>query len=250
MSQLYYLYGIVNSESKNAAVAHNGLAVIYDHVSEDEFGQEVISEHLKNMEWVNEKVMIHQNKLEEIAQTQTVVPLKFGSIFKTEESIKQMLKERNDQFKGLLEKFEGKKEYGIKLFYQQDQLNSWLDAHSELQSTNRQMASVSDGSAFLLKKKKEELQKKLNKELLNETRQNVYQFISSIAQDILVSKEVDQSLSGRPEKNFLNLALLIDADSLRSLKEFVQKEADALSEKGMLMELSGPWPPYSFVNNG
>lgn len=248
---LYYLYGIVASKDAPSSIGLGGLSVVYERVPEHEFGQEAIHVNLKKMDWVNQKVLDHQTKLEEIAAQTSVVPLKFGSIFKTEDSILKMLSERKEEFESLLNKFEKKQEWGVKLFYQTPLLDTWLLANeASLKTLQDQINQTSGGGAFLLKKQKEEQLKRSTKVILNEERKKVYEYLSSLTLDIHLNKEMEQGLTGRKDHNFFNASLLLPEEGIDNLKAFRESLLTSFSSMGIAMELSGPWPPYSFVTNG
>lgn len=251
MSELFYIFGIRKNEITADLISYGDLTVVHEMVSESEFGQEAIAENLKNMEWVNRKVIHHQTRLSEIAKDETIIPLKFGTIFKSEESIQKMLAGRAEEFTNLLKQFKGKQEWGVKLFYAESVLSQWVEKHEEeLQEIDKQIQSVNPGGAFLLKKKKEEALKKHIKDQLNLDRKRVFEYLSQLGAQTVVNKEIEQKLTGRKEKNLLNLALLIDPDQLQKVKKFLDLELKKMKDKGVFPELSGPWPPYSFVTNG
>ncbi|MEO1253901.1 MAG: GvpL/GvpF family gas vesicle protein [Bacteroidota bacterium] len=250
-TELFYIYGILKSESFKHGIANEELTAAYDRVSEEDFGQKAIKENLQNMDWVNKHVLKHQERLNQLANKHTVIPLKFGSIFKTEESIKKMLSDQKDGFSQLLERFEGKKEWGFKLFYTESKLQNWLKQHtSELKSVEQQLSNLSDGGAFLLKKKHEDLLKRVTKNELNSIREEIYDIVAAITSELIVQKEQDQALTGRKDKNLLNIALLVSQEKKQQLVDKLEKIDQELKAKSITVELSGPWPPYSFVTNG
>ncbi|MEM6641783.1 MAG: GvpL/GvpF family gas vesicle protein [Bacteroidota bacterium] len=248
---LYYLYGILNSQDQEQGISSEGLCADFDLVSEKEFGQAAIEKNLKDIAWVNEKVLQHQNRLSSLAAKHNVIPLKFGSIFKSEEAVKSMLSRRKEEFSLLLRRFEGKREWGLKLFYEESITKQrQIDHSSDLQAIDQQINSANDGSAFLLKKKREELLKRLVKQALNEVRTEIYETITSITPDTKVQKELDKKLTGRDDINLLNLSMLASSSESDLLKSQLSDLADSLKQDGIIAELSGPWPPYSFVENG
>lgn len=251
MDPLYYLYGITASQSEEFPLATDGLAAVYEKVSANEFGQDAIHTHLKNMDWVNEKVIKHQRKLQEVGEKTAVVPLKFGSVFKSERSILDLLATRGKEFKSLLAKFNGKQEWGLKLFYDASRLNEWIELNAAtLKGLDRQISGATSGEAFLLKKRKGDQLKKLTKELLNEQRKRVFEFVSELSDDVQLNKETDPSLSGQQGHNFLNVALLVSKEQADELAVYQNQTLSTLTQMGVSLNVSGPWPPYSFVNNG
>ncbi|MEM9897126.1 MAG: GvpL/GvpF family gas vesicle protein, partial [Bacteroidota bacterium] len=85
---------------------------------------------------------------------------------------------------------------------------------------------------------------------LNETRKRVVASIQKITVDCKIQPEVSQQLTGRKESNFLNLAMLTKSEEIEKIKRKIKKVQKESLEIGILFEITGPWPPYSFVNNG
>lgn len=252
MIELYYVFGVLseNTVVKSAeTITHAGLKAIFERVPEDEFGEQYLSNNLKNMEWVSEKVVHHQSVLDQLQGAEPLIPFKFGSIFKTEEGLKEMLLDRKEDFAALIEKLRGKQEWGVKLFYDSAKLTEWAEKGSdEIILFNKQIDEGSAGKAFLLKKKKQEALNKLCKQQINDYRKRVFGFISDRDVEVYQNKELESGLTGRPDTNILNLAILSEASNTQKLMSFIDELQPALIDRGMKLELTGPWPPYNFVS--
>ena len=46
----------------------------------------------------------------------------------------------------------------------------------------------------------------------------------------------------------MNAACLVKNDALKDFKGLFQELAKEATQKGILLELTGPWPPYNFVD--
>ncbi|MEM8895545.1 MAG: GvpL/GvpF family gas vesicle protein [Bacteroidota bacterium] len=252
MSQLLYVYGIVpsNQSLKELKTIHLGsLAALVEEVSDQEFGEEALAENIKNMEWVSEKAVHHQEVLATAGSESTLVPLKFGRVFSSEESIQSMLKEKERYFTDLLHRLDGKQEWGLKLFFNPATLQSWLEKNNhEIKEADEQISGLSSGAAFLLKKKREQLIKEKVKKEVNTYRKSVFTLCKEQSEELVQNKELDSKLSGNPDTNLLNLALLIQPNQFTALEKELSTMLDDNQSQGLYHELTGPWPPYNFVN--
>ncbi len=252
MNQLLYVYGIIPSQqsiAELATITFGSLAAVVEYVSAREFGQEVLAENIKDMKWVSVKAVRHQEVLSSVGKEITVIPLKFGSVFVSEESVQAMLNEKSEAFSTILDRLDDKQEWGLKLFYQTATLQNWLEQNNkELIEIDGQISTLSSGAAFLLKKKKEQLLKNKVKAEINAYRKSIFELAKHYSEELLQNKELDSKLSGNPDANLLNLAILIRPGQLAAL----QKELIAIDEshksRGLYHDLTGPWPAYNFVD--
>lgn len=250
MSQLLYIYGIIrwSSDLELPLIKEGELAAIFEKVPAAEFAEEALAANIKNMDWIGQKAVHHQRVLEDAALHTTIVPLKFGSIFKTEETVKAMLKEKQGAFLRLLDQLNGREEWGLKLNYDSKELVQWVDEHSDdIAPFHQEMSKSSAGTAFLLRKKKEEAIKKVVKQELNDCRKRVYNGIAAAHAELKKNPELEGKLLGAGLANILNLAILATKNQREQIAAFVEGISAEMRQKGMQLELTGPWPPYNFV---
>lgn len=86
----------------------------------------------------------------------TVIPLTFDTIFKGgDETVKKWLSEEYHQLRALLVKIEGKAEYGVQIFLENDFVDKMIEESEEIQRLKRELENKSSGTAYLFKKKLE-----------------------------------------------------------------------------------------------
>jgi len=186
--------------------------------------------------------------LENIALKKTVIPFKFGSVFKSPESVLNMLKEKHHSFDALLKNLAEKEEWGIKLFYQSNKLISWLNSnHEAIIQFNTDLKNSSPGKSFLIKKQKETLFKSVTKQEINSVREKLHEEVRSLAEDLKYEKETDPSLTKDKGINALNLPVLIHNANIDQVKSIVNRYNNEYGKRGFHIDLTGPWPPYNFV---
>lgn len=248
--ELCYVYGIVKEGSSLKGVksiTHGGLSAIYSLVSSTEFGENTFKEKIKDMCWVEKKVVLHQNILNEaIFKVSSLVPFKFGSVFNSEESVKQMLISEKDQFRIMLNGLENKREWGIKLYYKEADVIRKLLGEEQGCNAIPKIERFS-GTEFLLRKKKEEQAKRMVKETLNAIRNDVYHLVKELVSAVVVSEEDRMPKDGTV--NFLNLATLIPQESVVKVAKLIDQQQRHWQDKGVKIKISGPWPAYNFVTN-
>ena len=67
-----------------------------------------------------ENVLAHERVNETVMRNHTVIPMSFGTVFKTRDDIVELLRAAYDAFKDVLNKMEDKLEFGLKVLWDRD----------------------------------------------------------------------------------------------------------------------------------
>ncbi len=252
---LIYLYCVTKKvpklkegEGRVYFVYHQGLYAVVSKVKESEFSAENLKKNLANLAWIKSKVNIHEKIIEGVMRDTCVLPFKFGTIFKTEDSLKTMLEKHMGEFKENLENLEGKEEWGVKIYCDIEKLKSTLiKEEAEILKMGKEIASSSPGKAYVLKKKKEELMKEALNRRINEYGQESFEILRGLSIEARINKLLPKEVTERDDEMILNSAFLVDKNRVA---EFIQA-ADGLKvkykERGLNFDCTGPWPPYNFT---
>ena len=217
------------------AIVHNCPTVPYQ--SDD---QEVV----KN--WAR----AHQSVLDEAKKRfSTTIPLGFDTILQPKDDatppdqvVRDWLKQDYDRLRTLMEKIEGKDEYGVQLFYEPAVVSKQISEQSEeIKKIKEEIATKSPGMAYMYKQKLEKAVKAEMERLVDEWFKEFYGRIKQHTDDIVVekTKKVDKD-----KTMLLNLSCLVAKEKVESLGEELEK-INGL--EGFSVRFTGPWPPYSFV---
>jgi hypothetical protein len=180
--------------------------------------------------------------IENLAQQFTLLPMRFGSIMDSAESITQMLKRNFTEIQQNLSKVENRTEFGLKVFCDSEKLKAILIEKSASEVLpDFQPDSEPNISVF-----REYVNKKLQAHRLEEL------LLGHVDSVIEVITEQLNLLNARCKfKKMLSEALIIDAVFLLELeqKDHLVHKIKALQTQypGLNFILTGPWPPYNFV---
>jgi len=251
MSAYFYLYGItdlpITTIKGVSSDPHEDLHAVYQEVG-DEFSESNLPQNLQNQEWIIEKATQHQQVLDEVAKISAVIPLAFGSIFKTMEALKAKVVEDHSRFAKLLKLIRGKEEWGLKLYYNQKTLKESLSKNHPSVSTIAQgLSSASAGKAFLLKKELEEKLKIVSKDTINSARKSLYDTLSKQFEHLKLLENSSTELDENKDTNVLNLATLATEAQSMSLHSILEQFNGSQKQFGIYVQMTGPWPAYNFV---
>lgn len=231
---LYYLYGIIKNEPIDDVlwVSFNDISGVIGEVSPGEFGEIPLRKNLESMDWVKDKVLSHEKVIESIMKKTTIIPMKFCTIFNSTERIQRLLEEKHGYFMELLERFKDKHEWGLKIY-----CNKRKEVYADVPASGRE---------YLMAKKKETV-KVLEDELnLNAIIEEIFIKIKDIAEDIRLNRLTPKELLPYKDKEQLvNASLLVSDKNVNRLNDLLKKYI----EQGLILELAGPLPVYSFVGD-
>ena len=115
----WYVYGVIpaaGAPDSVELVSERGLSAIVGRVDLAEFGEEPLRRNLENRAWLEQAVASHDDVLSGVVGAASLVPFRFGTVFRDEDGVRAMLREREDELRGALDRLRGHVELGVKVF--------------------------------------------------------------------------------------------------------------------------------------
>ena len=191
--------------------------------------------------WAKEKVLEFASVTEKLSEHVNLLPVRFGTILKSDDAIRQLLIAHLNAFETNLRKTANKTEFGLKVLWDFEKTKNEIKKQSRPDeiSAGDYFKQRSIHTNYLFEKMK---QHKLDDAVL----QYVEKFIGVI-------KEAMQALN--PDIRFKKMvsdSIMLDAVFLVNKKQHheFRDVIISLGEQypGLQFLLTGPWPPYSFVD--
>ena len=196
-------------------------------VSADDF-EISLTKNMENLDWLATASVAHQRAIQAIAQQEDILPARFGTVFRDEESLAAHIQQHLKQISSDFKRVKDADEWGIKVF--------------QATPTTTAVPKVSSGRDYLLAKAAL-LPKKKAAQIPAE---DLSEFQSALAEIAAESAPAGRISSGQRGLLFQTSVLIKRANRQRFeavLKKFSRKWAEARR-----IECTGPWPPYSFVS--
>ena len=181
--------------------------------------------------------------IESLEQQYPLLPMRFGSVMESTDSILKMLEKNYPEFRNNLQKVENKSEFGLKIFCDTEKLKADLSSTSDAISKSSQKPATENKDSIY----REYINQKLKVHRLEEMMMVYIDSIIAEFTGFLVKLEAEKKI-----KKMTNATTIIDAvfllekdkkaDLVRSIKELQNQHS------GLNYTLTGPWPPYSFVD--
>ena len=230
------------------AISHQALYAVVGKVSEDEFSEENLKKNLADMNWIEPKAREHIKVINRIMETSTVIPFKFGTIFKTEASLRKMLEDYSRQIKDNIAELDGKEEWSVKIYCNFKVLTEkTVQISGKIKQLDREIFSSSPGKAFLLKKKRNELVKdEVNREI-GEYGQCCFGKLKEQAREAVINRLLPREVTEKENEMILNIASLVSKEKAGDFHNAVEELKSKYKESGFEFDCTGPWPPYNFT---
>lgn len=256
---LIYLYCITKTKPnltnfkdigvKIYPIYFQGSYAIVSKVSPDEFSEDNLKKNFADMKWVEKRVRQHEKIIEEIMKDTTVLPFKFGTIFQSEENVEKLLREHDTEYKRIIANLEGKEEWGLKIYCDLEKFKDTLQKEDEkIKEIEGEIASVSKGKAYFLKKKKGELIKDIINGKISEYTQDSFERFKRASLSAKVNKILSKEVTEKKESMVLNAAFLVNKKRVKEFNSVSQYLKTKYSDKGLIFDCTGPWPPYNFCD--
>lgn len=260
-----YLYGIYPFLAKRKRLSIKGIdgagkinflrckdiEAVFSEVKLEEFSSEEIRRKaIEDLEWIKNKAVAHEKVIEAVMMgfNVSIIPMKFGTIFKTRENLPTSLRKNYTKFKELLEKLRNKEEWALKVYADAAILASAIKNSSPIfQKKTKEANSLPSGKDYFLEKDIEETAFSEAKKTLSNYPALFLKALEPLAEEVKENKVLDKILTQKNEPMIFNGAFLIKKEKNRKFLQKTQKLDGQFKEKGLTLEVSGPWPPYNFV---
>jgi hypothetical protein len=177
---------------------------------------------------------LHEAVVEEVMRSRPILPVRFNSLLESSEALIGLLERRSQAFLTALERLAGKVEMGLRVLWNPPQ-----EGGTPLEAQDVEERGL--GTAYLHRRLKEERR-----------RAGVRAAGERLIQEIqapFLPLAVDCRLQRFPTDRCLFVgAYLVRQDRLDSFREAVGKAREKSCR--LRLFLTGPWPPYHFVNGG
>lgn len=227
-------------------VADAGLVAYVSTVPLDRFGEEPLRRSLEDLDWVGETARAHHHVVEAVAGTAPTAPVRLVTVYGGDEQVRELLRERREDFVALLSQVAGRSEWGVKAYARREAAPpSGEEAAGSDGTSGTSGASGTDspGTAYLKRRRASLRGREDAWRTAADQAEHVHAALAAVSVASRRHRAQDPSLSGREEAMVLNGAYLVDDDRGGEFAAVV----DSLRGQGADIELTGPWAPYSFT---
>ncbi|CAJ0779868.1 GvpL/GvpF family gas vesicle protein [Ralstonia chuxiongensis] len=218
------------------------LVAVLAVVSYDEFCGAQATEHLRDPAWIASRVVFHSTVVERIMQHSPVIPARLGALFSSVDGVAARMRSHAPAITRLLDQVDGKAEWAVK---------GWLDRHI---AEPRQAAAFVDehpeqipltaGARYLHKRQLEAQGGRLLDAWIERSARGIFATLSDRV--AAFRRRPDTTPAVANAELVANWAFLVEISEAPSFAESVRDINREFADTGLQLDISGPWPPYSF----
>ena len=194
---------------------------------------------LEVLDSTRENVLAHERVNETVMHEHTVIPMSFGTIFKTREDIVELLRSAAEAFGDVLNKMQNKLEFGLKVLWDRDQAVREVEREDEDISRLKKEISGQKGPTYFARMQYGRL---IDAALQSRSERYVADILDQL-RDVSVASRINKPIG---DKMIMNAAFLIARDQETAFDAKVKQIAARFDK--LTFKYTGPWPPYNFVN--
>jgi hypothetical protein len=188
-----------------------------------------------------ENVLSHEFVNETVMREHTVIPMSFGTVFRSEEDVSELLRSTHQAFSDVLDKMKDKIEFGLKVLWDREKVVANLERdNDEIRGLKDEINRHSASSTYFARMQLGRLIERELEEMSSRYVADIHEALKPVAVASRSNKPIG-------DRMILNGAFLVDRAAEQQFDERV-KEASRRYEELLTFKYSGPWPPYNFVN--
>ena len=238
-----YVYGIIEAQEP-ASFGRTGLGGGGEQVYTVHHGDiaAVVSKTSQSIfDPTRENALAHEHVIESVMKSHTIIPMSFGTVFRTDDDIREVLKSIYTSLQDVLKQMAGKFEFGVKVTWDRDQIVEELKRDDEeIHRFHIELTKKHLQSTYFARM---QLGRMIDKALGDRSADFVRQIYEALRPVCVASR--DNKAIG--DKMIMNAAFLILREREQEFDAAVNRIAKKFGDR-LNFKYTGPWPPYNFVN--
>jgi len=267
----FYLYGFTQAglvpDAEGAAVPEGGVstslfsvgidephppffrrsgrvAAILSRVSESEFCGPAGEKNLQDLAWLAPRACRHEAVLEQVMRLGAVFPARFGTLFSSTASLESFMRQHEAAISRFLEQVRGQAEWAVKGFF--DQARAEAESLARRRSEEPSRPASPPGMAYLQEQRLRIQTRETLDDRLAATCGDLLGELNLLASEVVPRRILAHERPEAAREMVLNWALLLPAAAVADFRGQIERANAEHNRGGLALEVSGPWPPYSF----
>jgi hypothetical protein len=238
-----YVYGVIQSKESITfgRIGVGGAGELVYSVNHGDIAAVVSKTSVFIFDPTRENALAHEHVIESVMKQYTIIPMSFGTVFRTDDDIREVLKSIYPSLKDVLKQMKGKVEFGLKVTWERDQVIDELKHEDEeIHRFHSEITRKHLQSTYLARM---QLGRMIDRALQERSAQYVREIYEALRNTSVASR--DNKPIG--DKMIMNAAFLIEREREEEFDAAVNRVARKFGNR-LNFKYTGPWPPYNFVN--
>src|SRR6266403_3522539 len=236
-----YVYCVIRSEDalRFGAIGLGTVPAEISTVHYKDIAAVVSDTPIEVLDATRENVLAHERVNEAVMRDHTVIPMSFGTVFKTRDDIIELLRGAHGAFQDVLTKMENKVEFGLKVLWERDEVVKQIEREDDDVRQLKGEISSQSGPTYFARVQYGRL---VEGALQARSERYVSEIFESL-RDVAVASRANKPIG---DKMIMNAAFLVSRDREQAFDAKVKAVGGKYAH--LTFRYTGPWPPYNFVN--
>lgn len=234
------------SHPRPTAPSHRDWLIV-SSVPAHEYDEAALERGLPRIAWVGQRAMAHEAVVEHFLASPAVLPMQLFALFTSDErAIEHVTRDRRRIAK-ILARIERQLEWGLRLTWDESAARKTVEAKHRAGKAGRAggAGGVVSGSSYLARKRD---LLDVNRVQLKAARAEADRLYRAMSRDASASKRRTATEKAAPgSRLLLDAAFLVPAKRAAAFQASTRRSAKKLAPSGLVVSLTGPWPPYNFI---
>jgi hypothetical protein len=219
-----------------------------------DYSEDALRRGLQNLEWVSRRAMAHEAVVEHFLSASAVLPMQLFTLFMSDERVVEYVHHERRRIDRILSRVERQLEWGLRVTFDEKAARDAVEREHKGSRTIKVRAATPSSSFMVRDSGASYLERK--RDLLNVTRVQLaqartqagrlYRALAREATEARRRAETEQAAPG--SRLLLDAAFLVPARRSAAFRSALRKNARTLDGTGVVVSLTGPWPPYNFID--
>ena len=254
MEESYYLYAVtwadcpqqvfgpgVDPRFPAELIRYGQLAALTSRVAWDDRDLAKLQEGSADLAWVSKVAVRHHEIIGALARHGSLLPMRLGILFRSRSSLIAKLVPSESNAIEFLRRLEDRQEWAAKLYL------AAAGRTSPTAPAATPLLRGGDGTQYLASQRQQAVRRRQSETVVRQAIVTVETRLQTIADSWQRLAPLSTALTDRAEKMVWNGALLLATSAVVAFQTACTQLARQLSPEGLLLEATGPWPPYHFV---
>jgi hypothetical protein len=264
MDEPYYLYALtwadcpqegfgpgVDPRFPAELIRYGRLAALTSRVGWDDRDLAKLQEGSADLAWVSKVAVRHHEIVGALARRRSLLPMRLGTLFRSRSSLIAKLAPCEANAAGFLRRLEDRQEWAAKLYVvpvaEAVAAGGCTSPLAPAATPGAQPPRGGDGAQYLAAQGQRVVRRRESEAVVRRAIVTVESRLQGIADSWQRLTPLSTALTDRAEKMVWNGALLLAKSAVAAFQNTCAQLGRELASEGLLIEATGPWPPYHFA---
>ena len=229
-------------------VPHRELVAVVSALPAAGLGETALRAKLEQPEWLEAAARAHHAVVAAVAAGGATLPFRLATIHHGDDRVAAVLRRGYGRLCAALDRLEGRIELGVKVYADREAMVAAATAAAPPGPAGTSFGSAGPGRDYLRRRMERHRQWEDAGRRAAALAERVAIALARLADDSRLQRPQDPRLSGIPGDNVLNAVYLVDARRAAALSALAERLVEGVP--GAWVRVTGPWPPYSFADDG